>query len=86
MRVRISDRFSYTSDRDPFFQDFKFPMTKISNFCTTKKKTKVDIKIRFFFMRRMFSVCTLHSFRRLQRQPHTIDIDPPFQFVDFCRE
>lgn len=54
MRVRISDRFSYTSDRDPFFQDFKFPMTKISNFCTTKKKRRLILKSDFFYEKNVF--------------------------------
>lgn len=63
-------------------------MSKISNFLyrALEKKTKVDIKIRFFMrQKKLNSACTLDSFRRgLTARRHTIDIDPPFQFVDLC--
>lgn len=34
--------------------------------------------------KKLNSACTLDSFRRGLTARHTIDIDPPFQFVDLC--
>lgn len=48
MRVRISDRFSYTSDRDPFFPGCQISYDQDFKFLYHEEKTKVDIKIRFF--------------------------------------
>lgn len=55
MRVRISDRFSYTSDRDPFFpgcqisydQDFKFLYHE-------EKKRRLILKSDFFYEKNVF--------------------------------
>lgn len=34
--------------------------------------------------KKLNSACTLDSFRRGLTARYTIDIDPPFQFVDLC--